>query len=114
MIYSCKNEADFRTLLSDSKERPVLLLKHSTRCPISAGARMRFEQYAEEHADIPCWQVLVVEDRPLSLQIAVTCGVHHQSPQVILFHEGQAAWHASHSAINARQLNEAICEKCGE
>lgn len=31
----------------------------------------------------------------------------HQSPQAILFRDGQAAWDASHGAITAESLAEA-------
>jgi len=51
-------------------------------------------------------EVLVREDRPLSLAVAERTGVEHQSPQVICLREGRACWHASHTAITARALEE--------
>lgn len=108
MIKSCQSENDFQQLLSTSCERPVLLLKHSTRCPISAGAHSRFQHFAEGHSEVDCWQVLVIEHRQLSNAIAGETGITHQSPQVILFKDGNACWHASHGSITESSLREAL------
>ncbi len=53
-----------------------------------------------------CVEVHVREDRPLSLAVAESTGVEHQSPQVICLRGGRASWHASHHAITARALAE--------
>ncbi len=106
MIHACRTEDDFQTLLQHSQSHPVLLLKHSTRCPISGAANSAVERVAAEHPEAEVWRVLVVEDRPLSQAIAAAAGVPHQSPQAILFKAGQPAWHASHWSITADALHD--------
>lgn len=108
MIRSCASEADFRELLTDSASRPVFLMKHSTRCPISARAHERYTSFAAEHGEVECWEVLVVEHRAVSTRIAEETGVTHQSPQAILFRDGKAVWHTSHGSISIQGLLAAL------
>jgi bacillithiol system protein YtxJ len=110
MLHSCENPADFDDLLSTSASEPVFLLKHSTRCPISAGAHSRYTRFAEAHPDVPCRIVLVVEQRALSQQIAAATGVAHQSPQALLFVDGQCVWHISHGNITEHALADALAQ----
>lgn len=108
MIKLCRNYEQFQELLQTSYQRPVFLLKHSSACGISAGARETFREFAREFTNADFWKVLVIEDRPLSLKIAEETGVPHKSPQVILFYEGQPVWHTSHWAIRNKKLKKAL------
>ena len=107
MVKSCKTTGDFHQLLANSHEMPVFLFKHSTRCPISASRWRTFQGFADKD-QAEFWRVLVIEDRPTSLQIARESSVSHQSPQAILFHNGQAVWHASHYSITAEEMAAAL------
>lgn len=100
---------DFAKVRDLSSERPVMLLKHSTRCPVSALAHRQFSEYAEEAASrgVECAVVLVVEDRDLSRQIADDLSVPHQSPQAILLRGGRVTWDASHRAVTIATLRRA-------
>lgn len=111
MIKSCRSEEDYRQLLAESEQGPVFLMKHSTRCPISANAHSRYIQFADEHPDVACWEVLVIESRPVSNLISEETGIPHQSPQAILFMNGKACWHTSHGSISRQALLDAL-EKC--
>jgi bacillithiol system protein YtxJ len=110
MIHACQTEDDLRQLREASAQTGVLLFKHSVRCPISARAQREFQQFAADAPQVACWQVLVIEHRPLSLQIAEETGITHQSPQALLFINGQVVWHASHHAITAAALRAACAE----
>lgn len=55
-----------------------------------------------------CVEVLVREDRPLSLAVAERSGVPHESPQVICLAGGKAVGHASHYGITAAALKEML------
>jgi bacillithiol system protein YtxJ len=98
-------------VLAESHEAPLILFKHSTRCPISTAANQRVEQFIGGGAETPVVMVKVVESRPLSNAIAEKLGVTHQSPQVILVKGGQAVWNASHHQIGPKELTEAIAER---
>lgn len=87
----------------------AIVFKHSSTCPISAAARDRFLAWLEG-ADpaLPVYEVLVIEDRPLSQRVAADLGIEHQSPQAILLEDGKALWHASHWAITKESLDTAL------
>ena len=53
-------------------------------------------------------EVLVREDRPLSLTVAERTGVSHESPQVICLVGGRAVGHASHHHITAEALRRMV------
>jgi bacillithiol system protein YtxJ len=91
-----------------------IIFKHSTICPISSAARDRFVAWLEATSPaLPIHEVLVVEDRPLSQQIAGDLDVEHQSPQAILIENGRALWHASHWAITKERLSAAVADPTG-
>ena len=84
-----------------------LLLKHSTTCPISAKAHEEFHAYLKD-SDIPAAIVHVIEDRPLSLQIADDFGIKHESPQIFLVENGEVRWNTSHWKITQSAIKEAV------
>jgi len=86
-----------------SKERPVVIFKHSLTCPISAAA---YEQMAEFDGEVAL--VEVQRARELSGEIESRLGVAHESPQVIVLRNGQVAWNASHFKITADAVAEAV------
>ncbi len=108
MIDSLKTNDDFKKLVEDSTNKPVFLFKHSSACPVSARAWRAFSGFAESEANAGFWRVLVIEDRPLSMQIADDTGIHHQSPQVILFYKGEPLWNESHWSISEKSLSAAL------
>jgi bacillithiol system protein YtxJ len=84
-----------------------VVLKHSTRCPISSSALREFESFREANPEVPAYLVLVVEHRPVSMAIASSTGVPHASPQALLMRDGSVVWHASHGAITRKSLADA-------
>jgi len=102
------------TLIHRSAEQPVLLFKHSTRCPISAAAHDEMKMIVEDYEarDVTFGVILVVEHRPVSLACADQLGVKHESPQVILLKDGKPIWHDSHYAIRYDKLDAVLSELC--
>ncbi|MBP2018781.1 bacillithiol system protein YtxJ [Symbiobacterium terraclitae] len=102
--------ADVEAVLAESLRRPVLIFKHSTRCPISAAAFREWQAYlaSPEARQVANAWVRVIEERPVSLALASRAGVAHQSPQALLISGGRAVWHASHGAITARTLRAVV------
>ena len=86
----------------------VLLFKHSPLCPISADARVEYEEFAAAHPEAVRLFVDVIADRPVARGLAERCGVRHESPQAILFVGGKAVWSASHHDITAAALARAV------
>ncbi|RKQ37605.1 bacillithiol system redox-active protein YtxJ [Oceanobacillus halophilus] len=92
-----------------SVKKPILLFKHSTTCPISAGAFQQYKTYLETaDQDINCYLVKVIEDRPVSNQIAEVTGVKHESPQLFLIQEKKVLWNTSHSDISVKSIDDAV------
>jgi bacillithiol system protein YtxJ len=86
-----------------SKERAVILFKHSLTCPISGRAYDEMAEYPGEVALIE-----VQRARELSSEIERRLGVAHESPQVIVLRNGQVIWSASHFDITADAVTEAV------
>lgn len=97
-------------LLAGSAGAPVLLFKHSTRCPVSAAALRRAEAWLAARGDAApaAGLIKVVENRPLSHEAAARLQVTHQSPQAIAVRDGAALWNASHGGITAQALEAAF------
>lgn len=95
----------WKNVLAQSKEKPLLLLKHSTTCPISAFA---YREYAAYTSPIDTYLVKVIEHRDVSNEIESDLGIRHQSPQAFLIANGNVAWHDSHRNITTTALEKAI------
>jgi bacillithiol system protein YtxJ len=97
--------AAFEALTESSKDRPIVIFKHSLTCPISSAAYERMEGYDGEVA-----LVEIQRARPLSAEIEKRLGVAHESPQVIVLSNRQVVWNASHFSITAEAVAAAVRE----
>ncbi|ASA25488.1 bacillithiol system redox-active protein YtxJ [Paenibacillus donghaensis] len=86
-----------------------LLFKHSTTCPISAKAHEEFQSYLKD-ADTTAAVVLVIEDRPVSNQIAEEFGIKHESPQIFLLEGSEVSWNTSHWKITRDAIQQAVSQ----
>lgn len=107
-------EAELEAALSDSFERPLVLMKHSEWCGwsqrVTEAALGELERWATH---VGC-RVLVVQNHPdLSNAIARRFGICHETPQVIVVRNGQVTWHAAHSDITSHALRRAIRMEVG-
>jgi len=96
-------------LIQLSHQKPQLIFKHSTRCGVSSHMKMQFETEwngADESIDI--YYLDLLNYRDVSNYVAKVSKVYHQSPQVILFKDGEAVANASHQAIKANAINAAL------
>lgn len=92
--------------IEKSHQNPVVIFKHSTRCPISLGADDEIQMLIEEYQDmsISFGKILVVEHRDVSRYCAERLNVKHESPQVILLQNNNVRFSASHHQIRYDQL----------
>lgn len=89
----------------NSFEKPQLLFKHSTRCPISEMVQNRLKREEDRLAAIADLYYLdLIRYREVSNEIATRYGVEHESPQVIVLANGKAVYHASHHMILPDEL----------
>jgi len=99
------DKKSFEDLALRSKERPVVIFKHSLTCPISASAYDQMTRFEGEVALIE-----VQRARELSMEIENRLGVTHESPQVIVLRGGQVVWNASHFRITTAAVSAAVLE----
>ena len=103
-------EQEWEQALEATGEKPLLVLKHSTRCPVSAAALEEFEEYLRDHPaqDVEYALVKVIESRPVSNRIAEDLQVKHESPQIILVKNKEKYWAASHWAVTKRHIRAVL------
>jgi bacillithiol system protein YtxJ len=93
----------FEELLSRSHEKPVIIFKHSSTCPISAAA---YQQMSRIDGEIAL--VVVQRAREVSREVEARTGVEHESPQTIILRNGKAVWSASHWSITSDAVSKAV------
>jgi len=99
-----KDENGINELINESKKQNVLLLKHSTQCPISSSGYDEVLKFSKLHPDIKVYIILVIENRSESNLIESLTSVRHESPQVLILKDGICVWNASHRAITVETL----------
>jgi len=93
-------------LFEQSKEKPVVLFKHSITCPISSGV---YQEISQAAADINL--IVVQHARNVSNAIAEKTGIRHESPQAIILKDGKPVYHASHYDISAKDVEKMLDAK---
>ncbi|MCB0645656.1 MAG: bacillithiol system redox-active protein YtxJ [Saprospiraceae bacterium] len=103
---------DLELIDAISNESPVIIFKHSTSCSISAMAKMRLE--SKYDLPYPAYYLDLLSYRNLSAAIAEKYKVYHESPQVLLIHNEECIYDASHFDISVDELKEALAYEQGE
>lgn len=86
-----------------------LLLKHSTRCPVSSMALNRIESSKElSNVDLDYYYLDLIKHRELSNTIAKDFEVFHESPQILLIKNGECILDASHIDISPNEILELV------
>lgn len=100
-------------LLSISENQPVLIFKHSTRCSVSSAALDRVERKwndATDTATVQPWFLDLIAHRDISNQIANDYEVEHQSPQILLIHNRNCVYAATHYDINYADIMDEVAK----
>lgn len=104
------NEQALEQIREKSFEHPVVIFKHSTRCPVSHMALNWFERSwnQEEMGAVTPYYLDLIENRPVSNKVAETFGVQHESPQLLLIDKGSCTYHRSHASISYKDLKSQL------
>lgn len=86
----------------------TIVFKHSASCAISWMAHAEVSEFLDRQPQAPVYIVPVRKRREISRHIAERSGVEHASPQIIVIRRGKVVADASHEAITADFLAEAI------
>ena len=95
---------------AESAAKPVLIFKHSFRCSISKATLARLERHwdTQEMAHVKAYFLDLLSHRNISDQIANHFSVEHESPQIMLIHNGKSILHLSHFDITYDQIKAAL------
>lgn len=106
------NENKLEQIKEESKDKPVLIFKHSTRCSISGTSLNRVERKWNHDDDkkVTPYLLDLISFRNISNKIASEFGVDHQSPQVLLIKDGVCVYDASHFDINKDKIVSAASD----
>lgn len=106
--HSLTRPEDIDVLIDRSRVVPCLILKHSTRCPISSMAKSRLEMNWDIDAEtVEPYFLDLIRYREVSNYVADSFGVTHESPQVLLIRDGECVFDASHLGIHVDDLRSA-------
>ncbi|MCB0484824.1 MAG: bacillithiol system redox-active protein YtxJ [Flavobacteriaceae bacterium] len=85
-------------VIEQSENKTVVLVKHSTRCGISASVLRKLEaKIAEiEYPDHLFCMIKVIENREVSNEVVSRFGVQHESPQLLVLKNKAVQRHGSH------------------
>ena len=102
-FFRIDDRATLENLLTDSKQKPIIVFKHSNACPISSRAYRELEKFDGQV------NILEVQSaREVSRELANLTGIRHETPQVIVLRDGKAVWNASHFDVTANDVAKAI------
>jgi bacillithiol system protein YtxJ len=110
-----KSPDQLEALRAESKNLPVIIFKHSTRCSISQTALNRLERNwkEEEMALVKPYYLDLLSYREISNSIADLFEVEHESPQVLVLKNGKAVFHKSHLDIDFASIRHAALTNIG-
>lgn len=92
-----------------SKDKPVILFKHSVTCGISSGAKYRLESdWKDLSHDVHFYYLDLLAHRNISNAIAERYNVVHQSPQILIIKDGVSVYDTSHHRISINDVNDAL------
>ena len=92
-----------------SKQKPIAMFKHSTRCALSSMAKSRLERgWDLSDNDLDIYYLDLLNYRNVSNKMASLFSVEHQSPQLIVLQNGKVLYHASHGEIDPLTLKESL------
>ncbi len=92
-------------------EKPQVIFKHNTTCPISKGVlRTLKEEAGTLPADTPFYILDLLTHRSISDAVAERFNVPHQSPQLLLIKNGKCTYNQSLYDITPEETTQAIRE----
>lgn len=99
----------FDSLLKRSENLPQVIYKHSGRCSISYLTKQDLEEKIDTLSNLVHLHLIdVIRQRELSLHVAETLDVRHESPQLILIENGRVLWSGSHWDVKAEKITSEL------
>jgi bacillithiol system protein YtxJ len=103
------SESQLETIREQSKIKPVMVFKHSTRCSVSAAVLDRLNRTKNDgSAESLNYFLDLIAHRDISNAIAAQFNVEHESPQMIIIRNGIPSYVASHFEISFTDYRQAM------
>lgn len=100
--------AQLDEIVENSKDKTIVIFKHSTRCSISRFALKQFENEYNLEDKVDLYYLDLLNYRDISNEIANRFQLIHQSPQILIIKNGVVVYDASHSDIQAEVLGKYV------
>ncbi len=100
-------EFDFASV---TEAEVAVLFKHSPTCATSWFAQRQVDAFVAANPSVPVYTVSV-RNRELAKEIATRTNVRHESPQVIVFRQGQVVAHTSHEGVTSDYLEKVTASR---
>ncbi|MBL6444971.1 bacillithiol system redox-active protein YtxJ [Fulvivirga sp. 29W222] len=99
---------DLERIKEESRESPVVIFKHSTRCSISDMALNRLERSwsDQDMVNVKPYYLDLISNRNVSDEVAEVFKVRHESPQVLIVKNGEVIHSDSHMGINYNTIKD--------
>ena len=102
-------EKQLGEIREESRQHPVVIFKHSTRCSNSSMAKNRLDRETAP-ANTNFYYLDLLKYRPISNKIAEDFNVHHQSPQILVIKNGECTYEESHNGIDMHDIAEQLAK----
>lgn len=80
---------------------PVLVFKKSPICPVSFAAEAAYRAFLGGwDRPLKTLEIDVIAQKPLARGLTAELGIRHESPQALVFRDGELVWHDSHEGLN--------------
>ena len=97
------------TIHEESKEKPIVIFKHSSRCGVSRMVLREFQRnYSRNEEQLKLYYLDILSYRELSNEVSIKFQVLHESPQLLVIKDGMLIHHSSHYRIDPRILSDYV------
>lgn len=107
-------QAAVAQLKAQSKDSPVFVFKFSPICPVSTMAETQFKRFLKAQSETAsafsiAW-IDVIAEKPLARGLTAELDIAHQSPQALLFRDGDLEWNDSHGELTQDAFEELLAD----
>lgn len=95
-------------IVADSHESPQLIYKHSTRCNLSSTIYDHLRNWDLKKKVVAIHYLDLIAYRQVSDYIEKQFGILHESPQVIILHNGKPVYDEDHYRIKGEKIEEVL------
>jgi bacillithiol system protein YtxJ len=97
------SEEQLQEIKNNSRHKPQVIFKHSSRCSLSSIAKSRLDKSAFP-SGMDFYFLDLIKHRNISNKISTDFNVYHESPQVLIIKNGESIYDESHMGIDMQEI----------